>query len=318
MSGSVRRVRRVLTGLILFTLLTSVTAWSQQSPRMRTRKMSAMTNQEVEDYLKRNDLVIIPVGPMEMHGLMPLEAEYVESLGWALKMAEKIDAVVLPHFAFEYPGGTFSGRGTFYLSVLDTGAMLKKVCYSLVRQGFKRIMFVQNHGGADQILYPVIRELYDEMGIPVINTGSIRNAAETKVSEAGGKTDKTFYGLYQIVGQLEDIPLGVVGTPSPGATQGGAQLSPQAEREARLAALRSGGLAIGSGNIYTDPSQHSWSPDQPLSAELRAQYAKEGVAQVEAVVKAMDFEPALRIMTQQIKTYKEVVLPKYGDVVKIK
>jgi creatinine amidohydrolase len=317
MLRSIEGVRKVLTGLILFTLMAVATAWSQQVPRMRTRKVSSMTNQEVEDYLKRNDLVIIPVGPVEMHGLMPLEAEYVEALGWSLKMAERADAVVFPHFAFEYPGGTFSGRGTFYLSVLDTGEILKKICYSLIRQGFRRFMFVQTHGGADHILYPVIRELYDEMGIPVINTASIRNAAEAKVWEAGGKTDKTVYGLYQIVGQLDDIPLGVVGAPAPGAGSG-AQLSPEAERDARLAALRSGGLAIGSGNIYTDPSQHSWSPDQPLTEQLRAQYAKEGVSQVEAVVNAMDFEPALRIMTQQIKTYKEVILPKYGDVVKIK
>jgi hypothetical protein len=42
------------------------------------------------------------------------------------------------------------------------------------------------------------------------------------------------------------------------------------------------------------------------------------VAQVEAVVAAMDFGPALRAMNSQIKTYKEVILPKYGDLVNFK
>ena len=69
-------------------------------PEMRTRKLTSMTNKEVEDYLARNDVIIIPCGPIEMHGLMPLEAEYIGPLGWAIKMAEKADALVFPHFVF--------------------------------------------------------------------------------------------------------------------------------------------------------------------------------------------------------------------------
>jgi len=72
------------------------------------------------------------------------------------------------------------------------------------------------------------------------------------------------------------------------------------------------------GSIFTDPSQHSWTPDKPLTEELRAQYAKEGLAQVEAVIAAMNFEPVLRIMKDQIRIYKETVVPKYGDPIDVK
>jgi creatinine amidohydrolase len=314
-------LRRMLARLVLFAIFPAAMVWGQAVPKMRNRKLTSLTNAEVEEYLKRNDTIIIPVGPIEMHGLMPLETEYVQPLGWAIKMAEKADALVFPHFAYDYPGGTTTGRGTFYLSMTDTSQWLMKICDSLVRQGFKRFFFVSGHGPAENTIYPVVRTLYEKYGVPAMSTGSIASAARAKVAEAGGKTDKTFYGLYQIAGQLEDIPLGVVlegYVPQAPPASGGRGRGGRGGGGAYETYPGTDALSMGIGNLYTDPSQHSWSPDQPLTEALRAQYAKEGVAQVEAVVAAMDFGPALRAMNSQIKTYKEVILPKYGDLVNFK
>ena len=35
---------------------------------MRTRILPRMLNDEVEEYLSRNDIIIVPVGTVEMHG----------------------------------------------------------------------------------------------------------------------------------------------------------------------------------------------------------------------------------------------------------
>ena len=51
---------------------------------MRTRILGRLSNFEVEDYLKRNDIIFVPVGPTEMHGRCPLEIEYVGPLGMAI------------------------------------------------------------------------------------------------------------------------------------------------------------------------------------------------------------------------------------------
>ncbi len=313
-------LRRILTGIALFAVVSTATAWGQAVPKMRTRKLTSMTNDEVEEYLKRNDIVIIPVGPIEMHGLMPLEVEYVMPLGWAMRIAEKTDALVFPHFAFDYPGGTISGRGTFYLSMTESSQWLMRICQSLVRQGFKRFIFVSGHGPAETTIYPVIRGLYDSYGIPAMSAGPISSDAMARVMQGGGKTDKTFYGLYRIAGQLDDIPLGKVlpMAPRPATTGAPAGDGGRGGRGGRGSLPPNPtALNMGMGSIFTDPSQHSWSPDQPLTEELRAQYAKEGVAQVEAVVAAMNFDPALRIMKDQIRIYKEVILPKYGDLVNV-
>ena len=55
---------------------------------MRTRILGKMLNSEVQDYLQRNDIIIVPVGTTEMHGGFPLDCETVISEAFALKMAE--------------------------------------------------------------------------------------------------------------------------------------------------------------------------------------------------------------------------------------
>ena len=61
---------------------------------MRTRIIPKMLNDEVEEYLTRNDIVIVPVGTVEMHGGFPLDSETVVSEAFALKMAEACDGLV--------------------------------------------------------------------------------------------------------------------------------------------------------------------------------------------------------------------------------
>ena len=55
---------------------------------MRTRILPKMLNCEVQEYLKRNDIIIVPVGTVEMHGGLPLDVETNISEAVALKMAD--------------------------------------------------------------------------------------------------------------------------------------------------------------------------------------------------------------------------------------
>ena len=62
---------------------------------MRTRILPRMLNDEVEEYLSRNDIIIVPVGTVEMHGGFPLDSETTISEAFALEMAEACDGLVL-------------------------------------------------------------------------------------------------------------------------------------------------------------------------------------------------------------------------------
>src|SRR5438128_6252571 len=107
---SVRATGLFLGSLTCWMLLQTAAAWGQNSAqKMRTRYLPSLTNPEVEQYLKRNDVIFIPVGTVESFGTMPMDLEYAMAEAYALKMAEEADGLVLPHVIYFYPGVTVTG-----------------------------------------------------------------------------------------------------------------------------------------------------------------------------------------------------------------
>src|SRR6185312_2241245 len=79
-------------------------------PAMRSRLMTTLTGWEVAEYLKRNDVVFVPVGPVEQNGGNPTDVEYVIPLAYAQELAAKPDGLVMPYLAYFYPGGRRPAR----------------------------------------------------------------------------------------------------------------------------------------------------------------------------------------------------------------
>ena len=121
---------------------------------LRTRILPKMINSEVEGYLEHNDIIIVPVGTVEMHGGLPLDSETVISEAYALRMAESCDGLVLTGLPYFYAGATASGRGTVQVSVRQGIDYLGAVARSLLRQGFKRQIYISFHGPAHMTCSP--------------------------------------------------------------------------------------------------------------------------------------------------------------------
>src|SRR5215469_13888786 len=103
-------LRRLAPWLVLAALMASASGQT-----MRTRYFTNLTNPEIEQYLKHNDVIFIPVGTVESMGAFPTDLEYVMAEAYALKMAEEADGLILPHVIFFYPGVTATGRGSVYV-----------------------------------------------------------------------------------------------------------------------------------------------------------------------------------------------------------
>ena len=186
---------------------------------MRTRILPKMLNSEVQEYLKRNDIIIVPVGTVEMHGGLPLDVETVISEAVGLKMAEACDGLVLTGLQYFYAGATASGRGTVQVSVRDGIDYLGAVARSLLRLGFKRQIYISLHGPAHMTVSPMVRDFYDETGVPILYMdmtmqmfNNARDIFETDKMGSDPKAfmkllDSMFVGGYQIMGRLEDVPL---------------------------------------------------------------------------------------------------------------
>ncbi len=171
--------------------------------KMRTRILTSLTNIEIEEYLKRNDVIFIPIGPIEVHGGLPVDCEYVGPLAVAMNMAEKADGLVLPHLAFCYPGGTTVGRGTIYVSSSDFLDYLKIVAHSLLRQGFKTQIYITGHGGSYLQTGSLVREFLDETKVPILAIDL--NTARSNYGTQIAGSENFMYGAYSIAGRLEDV-----------------------------------------------------------------------------------------------------------------
>ena len=186
---------------------------------MRTRILPKMLNCEVQEYLKRNDIIIVPVGTVEMHGGLPLDVETNISEAVALKMAETCDGLILTGLPYFYAGATASGRGTVQVSVRQGIDYLGAIARSLLRQGFKRQIYISLHGPAHMTVSPMVRDFYDETGVPILYMdmtmqmfNNARDLFQADKMASDPKAfmkllDSMFVGAYQIMGRLNDVPL---------------------------------------------------------------------------------------------------------------
>ena len=177
---------------------------------MRTRILGKMLNSEVQDYLSRNDIIIVPVGTTEMHGGFPLDCETVISEAYALKMAESCDGLVLTGLPYFYAGATASGRGTVQVSVRQGIDYLGAIARSLLRLGFKRQMYLSFHGPAHMTICPMVRDFYDETGVPILYMDMMMQFGKNRdlfASAGFGAFHDITVGAYKIMNRLEDVPL---------------------------------------------------------------------------------------------------------------
>ena len=175
---------------------------------MRTRILGKMINSEVQEYLSRNDIIIVPVGTTEMHGGLPQDCETVLSEAIGLRMAEACDGLVLTGLPYFYAGATASGRGTVEVSIRDGIDYLGALARSLLRLGFKRQVYLSFHGPAHMTICPMIRDFYDETGVPILYMDCMIHLGKCKdIFPSFDALNDIFVGAYKIMNRIEDVPL---------------------------------------------------------------------------------------------------------------
>jgi creatinine amidohydrolase len=276
--------------------------------KMRTRLFCSLTNIEIEEYLTRNDVIIIPIGPTEVNGANPVDIEYVGPLAYAMKIAEKVDGLVLEHMVFAYPGGTTSGRGSIYVSPSDWADFIKIIARSLLRQGFKTQIYITAHGPSHSFMDTFLFEFLAETKVPVahISMGTIASnlTLNTKIDRGS-----EVLGSYSIVGRLNDILLSTDGISQPNLASYKPHLPMPPE------GLRSGQVnsSYPTAWIYYSPYDHGGVPKPVASTvEERDRLAKQGVAYINEVVDKMNAPEIVKKLKEHQK-YMEEVSKKYGD-----
>src|ERR1700716_3614022 len=118
----------------LVCLMQTAPMWGQVR-KLHTRDMTRLSQVQVADYLKRSDIIFIPVGAVETNGIMPSDRDYVSPLAYAMTMADELDALYMPGLIWSYPGTTMIAAATVNISPTQGLDFLRAVAQSLLRDG---------------------------------------------------------------------------------------------------------------------------------------------------------------------------------------
>ena len=134
-----------------------------------------MTAEELRRKAEGDAIVLLPVASTEQHG--PHLSTGVDAFlgGEGCQRAAKIVArnrpiVVAPVVWMGLAEHHVAFGGTFSVSLPTYHSLLKDLCGSILRAGFKRILIVNSHGGNVAALSTLTTDLTRELGAPIATT----------------------------------------------------------------------------------------------------------------------------------------------------
>jgi creatinine amidohydrolase len=104
---------------------------------------------QVEQYLERDDRIVLPLGSVEQHAYLSLGVDRILSQRVSDEAAEPLGVLVMPSLPYGLTPYFAAYPGSPTLRVETYGALLTDLLDSLADQGFRRFLFVNGHGGND-------------------------------------------------------------------------------------------------------------------------------------------------------------------------
>jgi len=104
---------------------------------------------QVEEYLRGDDRIVVPLGSVEQHGYLSLGVDRILSERVSVEAAEPLGVLVLPSLPYGLTPYFAAYPGSPTLRVETYRALLRDLLDSFYDQGFRRFVFVNGHGGND-------------------------------------------------------------------------------------------------------------------------------------------------------------------------
>lgn len=110
-------------------------------------KVSEMNWSQVADWLKHEDLAVLPLGSTEQHAGLSLSVDSILSEKVAVDAAEPLGVPVFPVVSYGLTPYFLGYPGTVSLRIDTYIRLVRDILDSLRGQGFRRILIVNGHGG---------------------------------------------------------------------------------------------------------------------------------------------------------------------------
>lgn len=136
---------------------------------------SRMKAYEVKERQAADAIVIVPVGSFEQHGPhLPVQVDTLLASEVARRTGVKISAdqpvIVTPTVWCGLAEHHMSFGGTITLDFDTFQSVLRCICHSLIRQGFRKILLLNGHGGNITALSVITDTLSREFNLSIATT----------------------------------------------------------------------------------------------------------------------------------------------------
>ena len=103
---------------------------------------------EVEEYLKKKDIILVPTGSVEQHSPYGLiGTDFITAEAVARKIAESMHILVAPTLNYGVSPHHMAFTGTVSLTPDTMILLISDIIESLISHGFRRIILINGHGG---------------------------------------------------------------------------------------------------------------------------------------------------------------------------
>lgn len=103
---------------------------------------------EVEEYLKEKDIILVPTGSVEQHSPYGLiGTDFIAAEAVTRRVAEAMQILVAPTVKYGVSPHHMAFGGTVSLKPDTMIMLISDIIESLVAHGFRRIVFINGHGG---------------------------------------------------------------------------------------------------------------------------------------------------------------------------
>ena len=132
--------------------------------------LGELTWPDVKDFLANHDVIVIPVGSCEQHGPhLPLDTDAYDVFWLSKKAAEKACCtLVAPPIYYGVSSHHMDFPGTTTLKPHTLEQLAYEVAVSLIKHGFKKIVFENGHGGNTPALEAAVQRITTDTGAFVV------------------------------------------------------------------------------------------------------------------------------------------------------
>lgn len=102
---------------------------------------------QVEAYLASDDRAVVPLGSVEQHAYLSLAVDRILAEKVAVDAADPVGVPVFPAVTYGLTPYFSAFPGTISLTPKTYRRLIKDILDSLHRTGFRRVLFVNGHGG---------------------------------------------------------------------------------------------------------------------------------------------------------------------------